>query len=178
MLDKLLATQAPKSGTRALILLPTRELALQTQKMFEKLAAFTPIKCGLIIGGEAFKHQIASIRKNPEVMIATPGRLVEHLEKGSLDFKDLEVLILDEATSALDSESERHVQAALETLMRGRTTIVIAHRLSTIERASRIVVLDAGRIAEVGSHTELLARNAIYAKLYRLQFATREAISP
>jgi ATP-binding cassette, subfamily B, bacterial MsbA len=91
---------------------------------------------------------------------------------------DAPVLILDEATSALDSESERHVQAALETLMRGRTTIVIAHRLSTIERASRIVVLDAGRIAEVGSHTELLARNAIYAKLYRLQFATREAISP
>ena len=87
LLDKLLATQAPKSGTRALILLPTRELALQTQKMFEKLAAFTPIKCGLIIGGEAFKHQIASIRKNPEVMIATPGRLVEHLEKGSLDLR-------------------------------------------------------------------------------------------
>jgi len=102
LLDKLLATQAPKSGTRALILLPTRELALQTQKMFEKLAAFTPIKCGLIIGGEAFKHQIASIRKNPEVMIATPGRLVEHLEKGSLDFKDLEVLILDEADRMLD----------------------------------------------------------------------------
>jgi len=84
--------------------------------------------------------------------------------------KNAPVLILDEATSALDSESERHVQAALETLMQGRTTIVIAHRLSTVERADRIVVLDRGRVAEVGSHRELLERSGIYAKLYRIQF--------
>ena len=71
--------------------------------------------------------------------------------------KNAPVLILDEATSALDSESERHVQAALDTLMQGRTTIVIAHRLSTIEKANRIVVLDRGRIAEIGAHRELLA---------------------
>lgn len=102
LLHRLLAAPAPRSGTRALILLPTRELALQTQKMFENLASFTPIKCGLIIGGEAFKHQIASIRKNPDVVIATPGRLVEHLDKGSIDFLDLEVLILDEADRMLD----------------------------------------------------------------------------
>ncbi len=87
--------------------------------------------------------------------------------------KNAPVLILDEATSALDSESERHVQAALEVLMRGRTTIVIAHRLSTIEKADRIVVLDAGRIAETGPHHELLARNGIYAKLYRIQFSRK-----
>ncbi|MGA0034370.1 MAG: lipid A export permease/ATP-binding protein MsbA, partial [Burkholderiales bacterium] len=84
--------------------------------------------------------------------------------------KNAPVLILDEATSALDTESERHVQAALEVLMRGRTTIVIAHRLSTIEKAHRIVVLDGGCIAEAGVHSELLARNGIYAKLYRNQF--------
>ncbi len=102
VLNRLLASNPPNTSTRALILLPTRELALQTQKMFEKLASFTAIKCGLVIGGEAFKHQIASIRKNPEVLIATPGRLVEHLEKGSLDFKDLEVLVLDEADRMLD----------------------------------------------------------------------------
>jgi len=102
LMHRLQTNPRPKSGPRALILLPTRELALQTQKMFERLAAFTQIKCGLIIGGEAFKHQIASIRKNPEVFIATPGRLVEHLEKGSLDFNDLEVLILDEADRMLD----------------------------------------------------------------------------
>jgi subfamily B ATP-binding cassette protein MsbA len=85
--------------------------------------------------------------------------------------KDAPILILDEATSALDSESERAVQEALETLMRGRTTLVIAHRLSTVEHADRIVVLAQGRIAEIGSHVELLAAGGLYAGLYRLQFA-------
>ncbi|WP_144108381.1 lipid A export permease/ATP-binding protein MsbA [Paraburkholderia sp. BCC1886] len=85
-------------------------------------------------------------------------------------YKDVPILILDEATSALDSESERHVQAALETLMKGRTTLVIAHRLSTIERADRILVMEGGRIVESGSHRELLAQNGMYANLHRIQF--------
>lgn len=89
--------------------------------------------------------------------------------------KDAPILILDEATSALDSESERAVQEALETLMRGRTTLVIAHRLSTVEHADRIVVLAQGRIAEIGSHAELLAAGGVYASLYRLQFSEVEA---
>ncbi|MFK4442655.1 subfamily B ATP-binding cassette protein MsbA [Caballeronia udeis] len=85
-------------------------------------------------------------------------------------YKDAPILILDEATSALDSESERHVQEALETLMKGRTTLVIAHRLSTIERADRILVMDAGKIAEQGSHAELLRLNGLYANLHRIQY--------
>ncbi|MFM9884844.1 MAG: lipid A export permease/ATP-binding protein MsbA [Burkholderiales bacterium] len=84
--------------------------------------------------------------------------------------KDAPVLILDEATSALDSESERHVQEALEVLMQGRTTLVIAHRLSTIERADRIVVLHDGTIVEMGRHAELVVRSGPYARLHRMQY--------
>jgi len=85
--------------------------------------------------------------------------------------KNAPVLILDEATSALDSESERHVQAALETLMDGRTTLVIAHRLSTIEKADRIVVLQKGEIVETGTHHELLGLKGVYAQLHQIQFS-------
>ena len=83
--------------------------------------------------------------------------------------KNAPILILDEATSALDNESERHVQAALDELMVGRTSFVIAHRLSTIEKADRIVVLKEGCIAEIGTHSELLARNGIYTYLHQVQ---------
>jgi ATP-binding cassette, subfamily B, bacterial MsbA len=84
--------------------------------------------------------------------------------------KDAPVLILDEATAALDNESERRVQQELAVLMRGRTTLVIAHRLSTVEGADRIIVLDQGRIAEIGNHQELLARGGLYAALHGMQF--------
>ena len=90
-------------------------------------------------------------------------------------FKDAPILILDEATSALDTEAERHIQAALETLMRNRTTLVIAHRLSTVTRADSIVVMQDGWIVEQGSHARLLENNGPYAELYRLQFQEMEA---
>jgi subfamily B ATP-binding cassette protein MsbA len=84
--------------------------------------------------------------------------------------KNAPILVLDEATSALDSESERHVQDALALLRQGRTTLVIAHRLATVEQADLILVLHDGRVAECGSHAELLARGAQYSQLHRLQF--------
>lgn len=83
--------------------------------------------------------------------------------------KNPDILVLDEATSALDTESEKLVQDALNNLLKGRTSVVIAHRLSTIHNADLIVVVDHGRIAERGTHNELMARNGIYAKLIEMQ---------
>jgi ATP-binding cassette subfamily B protein len=90
--------------------------------------------------------------------------------------KDAPILLLDEATSALDAESERAVQEALDSLMRGRTTLVIAHRLATVRSADRILVIDRGRIVEEGPHEALLARGGLYARLARLQFTTEEPL--
>lgn len=124
-------------------------------------------------------HLTEVVRDLPEGLATTIGDNGMRLSGGQRQrlaiaraiYKNAPILILDEATSALDSESERAVQEALDELMLGRTTLVIAHRLSTIERASRIVVLVDGAIVEVGSHAELLAKEGVYANLYRLQFA-------
>ncbi len=101
-LHQMLVKAAPESGSRMLILLPTRELARQVMTHFKQLAEFTHLKFALICGGETFKFQRAMFRKNPEVIIATPGRLLEHIEHGTPDFSELEFLVLDEADRMLD----------------------------------------------------------------------------
>src|SRR5262245_3879940 len=137
-----------------------------------------------IIAAAEAAHALQFIREMPEGLQTIIGEDGVRLSGGQRQrlaiarafLKNAPILILDEATSALDSESERHVQEALDTLMRGRTTLVIAHRLSTIESADRIVVLDRGQVAEVGRHADLLARDGIYAKLYRMQYSREEAV--
>ncbi|WP_043113491.1 lipid A export permease/ATP-binding protein MsbA [Solimonas soli] len=123
-------------------------------------------------------HAWEFIEKMPEGLKTSIGQNGAKLSGGQRQrlaiaralLKNAPILILDEATSALDTESERMIQAALETLVEGRTTLVIAHRLSTIQNADLIVVMQDGRIAETGTHDTLLAAEGLYAALYRMQF--------
>ncbi len=138
----------------------------------------------VIVAAAEAAHAMEFIREMPQGLQTMIGENGVRLSGGQRQrlaiaralLKNAPVLILDEATSALDTESERVVQAALETLMQGRTTLIIAHRLSTIEKADRIVVLQKGTIAEIGSHAELLARDGLYAYLYRIQFAVEGSV--
>ena len=134
-----------------------------------------------IVAAAVAAHAMDFIRETPQGLDTLIGENGMRLSGGQRQrlaiaralLKDAPLLILDEATSALDSESERQVQEALEVLMRGRTTLVIAHRLSTIERADRILVMDQGRIVEVGRHADLLSAGGTYARLDNTQYAAQ-----
>jgi subfamily B ATP-binding cassette protein MsbA len=139
----------------------------QQDASFEKLVAAATM---------ANAHEfITALPRGYDTVIGEKGEMLSGGERQRLAIarailKDPAILILDEATSALDTESERLVQDAIDKLMRGRTVFVIAHRLSTITHADRIIVLEDGRIVQVGRHDDLIARPGLYKKLYEMQF--------
>ncbi|MDZ4202519.1 MAG: lipid A export permease/ATP-binding protein MsbA [Gallionella sp.] len=169
------------ASLRANIALVSQEVVLFNDTLAANIAYGQMREIGEeeIVAAATAAHAMEFIREWPEGLNTLVGERGVKLSGGQRQriaiaraiLKDAPILILDEATSALDSESERHVQAALETLMRGRTTLVIAHRLSTIEKADRIVVMQKGEIVEIGTHRELLTKGGVYAQLHRIQFA-------
>ena len=185
----------PQSGEIRLDGVPIRELRLADLRaniayVSQDVVLFNDTVAANIAYGAGFQaseaellqaaehaHALEFIRELPQGMETLIGENGSRLSGGQRQrlaiaralLKNAPILILDEATSALDTQSERKVQQALDALRQGRTAFVIAHRLSTIESADRIVVLDRGRVVEIGTHGELLARNGLYAGLYRMQ---------
>ncbi|WP_426416771.1 DEAD/DEAH box helicase [Aestuariirhabdus sp. LZHN29] len=129
ILHRLQESSKPGSQARALILVPTRELARQVMKACQQLGQFTFIKAGMIIGGEGFKEQRAMLRKNPEILVATPGRLVEHLEAESLHFDDIEVLVLDEADRMLEMGFSEDLEKICSACTADRQTLLYSATL-------------------------------------------------
>jgi ATP-binding cassette, subfamily B, bacterial MsbA len=171
--------EAATSDLRNQIAVVTQETILFNQTISQNIGLGRPGASQAEIV-EAARHANAYdfIMKKPkgfDTVVGEKGVLISGGERQRIAIarailKNAPILLLDEATSSLDSESERAVQAALEELMQGRTTICIAHRLSTIQKADRIVVLDGGRIVEAGTHAELIRAGGNYSKLYELQF--------
>lgn len=156
LLDRLLNTKAPGYEARALILTPTRELAIQVQAQLTSLAQFTFIKGDTVCGGEEFKPQAARLRKNPDILIATPGRLIDHLDKGTIDLSDIEVLILDEADRMLDMGFAEEVTRIIETCPSERQTMLFSATLSAQEIPATIKSgLNTPAIHELSSHREV-----------------------
>lgn len=174
LLDDISVSQWPLSHLRKQIALVSQDVIMLNQSVADNVA----------LGGEFDRAQIQHaleaanlaehIDQLPQGMDTLVGHNATRLSGGQRQrlaiaraiYKDAPVLLLDEATSALDNESERLVQEALQRLMQGRTTLIVAHRLSTIEHADRVVVMEAGRIVEQGSHTQLLQQGGVYARLH------------
>ena len=168
------------SSLRDQFALVSQEVVLFNDSVFNNIAygALRGVSEAQVIEAAKAAHAWEFIQQLPDGLYSEIGDRGVRLSGGQRQrlaiaraiLKDAPILLLDEATSALDTESERHVQAALDQLMKNRTSIVIAHRLSTIENADRILVMEHGEIIESGTHAELLAQGGHYAKLYQKQF--------
>jgi len=164
---------------RSQIALVSQEVVLFNDTIRNNIAFGRALPDEDILQAAEAAHCLEFIRSQPaglDAMVGDRGMLLAGGQRQRVAIarallKDAPILILDEATSALDTESERHIQAALAQLVRNRTTFIIAHRLSTVEQADRILVLDGGRIAETGTHAQLLVHGGLYAQLHRLQFS-------
>ncbi len=159
ILHRMMTKAAPNSATRALVLVPTRELARQLAKQCEKLAQFTQVQAGVITGGAEFKYQAAVFRKNPEIIIATPGRLVDHLGKQKQLLQDVEVLVLDEADRMLDMGFEEDVLKIANACGERQTLLFsatmnqkgIRHVIKQVMNAPLEIVVDSFR----GEHSNI-----------------------
>jgi len=185
LLDNVDVNDFTLQNLRSHIAQVSQNVTLFNDSIFNNIAYGELSHCSLaeVKAAAAIAHADAFIEQLPEgyqthigddgVMLSGGQRQRIAIARAVL--KNAPVLILDEATSALDTDSERHIQAALEELMKSRTTFVIAHRLSTVEKADRILVMEKGRIVEQGSHQELLAQAGRYSQLYNNQFSELEA---
>ncbi len=182
-IDGIDISQVTLSSLRSQIGLVTQELILFNDSVRNNIAyglEKTPLERIIQAAKAAKAHEfIMNLPSGYETNIGEKGTLLSSGERQRLAIarallKNPPILILDEATSALDSESERLIQIALANVMKDRTTLIIAHRLSTVRSADRIFVIDKGRMAEIGTHAQLLRKNGIYKKLYDLQFLEEE----
>ena len=173
MLDRFLRQPAPDTATRALILVPTRELARQVFKQCKQFVRSTRLQVGLIIGGETFKYQRAMLRKNPEIIIATPGRLLEHFEHGNPDLGDLEILVLDEADRMLDMGFSEEVLTIVAACNPARQTLLFSatlkhRRLSAITNDlvtnPKQIILSTARDQHSSIHQQIITADDIKHK--------------
>jgi len=167
MMQRFSDQPAPRTGTRGLVLVPTRELARQVRDHFLALGSYTRLTVAVITGGEHRGHQVADLRRNPDLLIATPGRLLEHVDTGEADFSDLEVLVLDEADRMLDLGFQDPVQAIIAACSPQRQSLLFSatlrhRRLSAVTdpllREPQVIVVDPPREAPADiSHQILLS---------------------
>jgi subfamily B ATP-binding cassette protein MsbA len=179
LIDGVDIRDCPRSDVRAQMSLVSQEVVVFNESVRNNilfgLEGVEEARLAQVLEASYVQEFVAELPQGLETMLGDRGTLLSGGQRQRIAIarallRDTPILILDEATSALDTASERHIQTALERLVKNRTTFVIAHRLSTIEHADLILVMQEGAIVESGTHAQLLARGAVYAQLHALQF--------